>query len=522
MNYIKLNKEIQYCVKKNKRAHFFEKIPFLRNIRKKNIKNYTNAKFVKSIIYEMLKEIFKKIIYFILFVIIPIIFFQVNDKDVYIIHNIFFLNILFGSFHKSYIFDMKFEKYFSVNFLKINMKPYILINMFYKYLIHFISLGISLIIIFNFYDINRFLILIIILLNIATSFFAECLYLICFEHYNIFLNEMKIYDIIIIAIGAIGYLPLLTHIKCIPIELIAEPIIIVLCLCIISACAYYMIYVNKSFNSYRFINNFNENKLISKIISNEMNEEKKSGFVDELDEDTEIKAIDGYKKTDYLNEIFFQRYKSYFFNVVLIRAIIAFIVSIVDCIYWIQHLNNALQIEIYLPLIIIEVSLLCSTDQMYRHIYEKCDKSMTQFYSYLKPDILKSNALYRLKRTLKDNLLIGILFILPITFCFLVFQEINIIKLLSLILTIFISMAYYSIYYTMAYYLVQPYGKKLNISLKSYIVSFCTTPVYLFAFLLNGKESLFIIILCVLTIIFLKISMYLIPKLGGKALRKLL
>lgn len=416
---------------------------------------------------------------------------------------------------------MKFEKYFSLNFLKINIKPYILINMFYKYLIHFITLGLSLNIIFNYNKIDHSFVLIIILLNIATSLIAECFYLICFEYYNVLLNEMKIYDVFIIAIGAIGYLPLLTPIKYIPLEVIAEPIVVILLLCIIFACVYYMIYVNKSFNSYRFIKNFNEDKLMSKIISNEMNEEKKNSFDDELDENADMKDIDGYKKMDYLNKIFFRRFKTYFFNVVLIRAIIAFIISIANCIYWIQHLNNTLQIEIYLPLIIIEVSLLCSADQMYRHIYEKCDKSMTQFYCYLRPDILKSSALYRLKKTLRDNLLIGILFTLPITFCFLVFQKINIIKLLSFFFIILITLAFYSIYYTMAYYIVQPYGKKLNISLKSYIVSFCTTPVYLFAYLLNGKESFFIIILCVLTIINFKVSMYLIPKLGGKALRKI-
>ena len=521
MNYIKLDREIRYCVKKNKRAHFFKKIPLLRNIFKGKIKNYTNFMFIKSLIYGILKEVFKKFIYFLLFVFIPIIYFKVGDKRAFVIHNIFFLNILFGAFNKSFIFDMKFEKYFSLNFLKINIKPYILINMFYKYLIHFITLGLSLNIIFNYYKIDHSFVLFVILLNIATSLTAECIYLNCFKYYNVLLNEKIIYDVFIIAIGAIGYLPLLTPMKYIPLEVIAQPIVAILLLCIIFACVYYIVYVNKSFNSYRFIKNFNEDKLMSKIISNEMNEENKDSSDDELNEDADIKDIEGFKKMDYLNRIFFQRFKTYFFNVVLIRAIIAFILSIGNCIYWIHHLNDALQIQIYLPLIIIEVSLLCSADQMYRHIYEKCDKSMTQFYSYLKPDILKSSALYRLKKTLKDNLLIGILFSLPITFCFLVFQEINIIKIVSLVFTVLISLVYYSIYYTMAYYLVQPYGKKLNISLKSYIVSFCTTPVYLFAYLLNGKESFFIIILCVLTIINFKVSMYLIPKLGGKALRKI-
>lgn len=518
MNAMKLKFEIKHDYKKNKRnkRFLFRKIEELK--KQKKIREYKNIDFILEIIWDYLKKMLFQIIYFICCIYLPMhVMGKENDK-IYLLYNIIFLNILFGNLKDSYIYSYGYDRHFCISFLKINMKKYVMDNFYYEGLKQIITFGIGILLLFHYYNLSLKDVFVLLMYTSMMRFISEALHVYYYQKKDSILCSKIGYDLVILLFCGIGYFPLFYNINYTIIINFIDLRIGLLAIIVSILMNHYI--TRQEFVSFSFMECFRKRKSISAIYANEMNREKKSSDLEGLTQESVVlDNLNQKMDISYLNQVFFTRYHAYFFNIILLRSIFAFVISTITSIYLYFHMHSSTQWNILFPILFIEIFLLSSADQFYRKIYERCDSMFVDFYIYFSWEIQKENIFVRLKKCMKDNVMIMLSFFVPLLVGNLLIgrQVVEIIILLSAICLFFI---YTLVYQTLIYYLIEPYGKKELFNWKNWIASIFNVPLYICIFHFSRDFNVFLIFMLLDISLLMSLILKLVPKYQIKAFHK--
>lgn len=527
MNIIKISYDIETSYKTNRVLYLLKHIKYLNKAIPDSI--YGDFHFKKALgiivnILGLLKELFLESLYLLIFVWLPINFFSHYASGSYAFSNsiniIFFLSCILGPLQESEIFKITDVKYVCIKYMRVDVKSYIVQNLLQRVAIHSFLLIILMYYLFMPLKMTIFQFFFLAFCIIGFKFIGEAIHLIIFEKAKLVICEHWLFLIPLFALCLFGaYEPLIYHSNPgIDKIIYSFPFLIFVGILLVLSLLYITVGYRK-YNSYSFLRAYKSQNLISEIVTQELNRPtskytfgNKKLFVDQND-----KKYYHLKGIDFVNAIFFSRYKKYFRKHITIRIIIIFIITIVGFLFYRNYpLSDLFNL---LPFIVICISFLNISDQYCRTFYFDCDRMFLAYSPFRDIRVLKRSYIYRLKKICSFNFIIGSVTFLALTLFSYYTHTLNIENIVMMFFAIILAYMFYSVYSVSTYFLFQPYENNFRLNIKTISIATLTSPLYLTCFILYSQKLICILIELVLVISYFIISLILLPYLSPKFMR---
>ena len=487
----------------NSVIYYLKKIPilgvFLPNdmYSKKNLKKII---YVTIIIYRILKGILLNIIYFsFIYFLSKLLSYKLNISDMYIY--IYLLLSLISIIFSSKLFNPNKKNYLLLIVFNINKKEYIKINLIFNFIKKFIYHCLILIPLFNYLHIPVIKLIEVLIISCTCQIISEGTKL------NK-LNNRK--NGIVLFIMTFLYLLFIIYNKALPIISIVS---------IIMGIYYYktiITYKNYNLLFKRTINIENSMSKISEVFYDQNTLQLNTTKIN-------IDKIKNKKGYDYFNTIFFERHKtillksSYIFSIVIILLIIITSSIILLLPKYKIDINNFL--TNYLGVFVFVMYFINRGEILTKAMFYHCDHSMLTYNFYRNKKVILNLYKKRLLTTIKINLIpaitlgIGLIIISNLV-------NINVVNSILIFLFIIILSIFFSVHYLTLYYLLQPYNKNLEIKDFRYnIICFITYYIAYKLISVHINSTLFSIYGLLFTVLYITISLILIYLFSSKTFK---
>ncbi|XOQ45136.1 MAG: hypothetical protein ACFWTN_11930 [Clostridium sp.] len=525
MNTIKISYEIETSYKTNKMLSLSKHIKPLNRVIPDSVYGNFHLKKALGIIVNLLallKKLLLESLYLFLCAWVPIHFFSPHNSALPISVNIiFFLSCVLGPLQESEIFKTTDIKYTCLKYMHINSKSYIVQNVMQRITIHSVLFIPLLYYFFVPLEMPTDQFAAFVFCIVGFKFIGESLHLIVFEKTKKVICQHWFFLFPLFVLSFLGaYAPFIFHQNPDTDKIIlTAPFLILVGIFFVLSVLYISIGYRK-YNTYSFLRAFSSQNLISQIVAQELNQpdsdytfKNKKLFVNQND-----KKYYHLNGIDFINAIFFSRYRKYFRKHLIIRIVAILIITIAGLLFYSNSFPYKDVFDL-LPFIIICISLLSISDPFCRIFYFDCDRMFLTYSPFKNIETLKKNYRYRLKKICLFNFIIGFATFLALTLFSYCTGILNIKDTLFMFFAIILAYLFYAVYSVSTYFLFQPYATDFKLSLKSLAISTLTSPLYLTCFILYSQKLTCVFIEFGLVIIYLIVATLLLPRLSPKFMR---
>lgn len=519
-NTIKTTIALQYSCKVNEILYFIKQLPILKKVLTNKIYDIQSFKILATligIVTGIVAPIIKKILYFTVFMVVPINVLDLGWTNQNILH-IFLMLTIIGGLINTDMFSSTKEDYYAIFLLKINPKQYTLYNYVLSLVILVFSMGLV-VIIGSFIIKFKFLYVILCLAYIVSvKNITSAINLLSFKRGKKIKkkNDNSVVLLILsIVILALVYLSLKFNYK-IP-EFISVGIMLLAVVLNFSA-----IVIIGRFSDYRRVYITLKDYFIN---SNSLNPTEiiREATVNQI----EFHEVKGSKKTGfaYLNELFIKRHKKILYGAIkkIVIGILGLTVVSIFALILFPHFKPKVNeiILSHLSMFLFVMYTINRGTGFTRALFINCDNSLLKYGFYRKPENILNLFKIRLIEIIKVNAVPAVA--LGVSTDVIVFMTgghgnpLTYILIISILLAL---SAFFSIHYLVLYYLLQPYT--LSTQIKSPAYSFIMALTYLPCYILmDEKMNLYVFSLWTLgfTIIYSLIANVLVYKLAPKTFK---
>ncbi|WP_392486908.1 hypothetical protein ACER0A_000670 [Haloimpatiens sp. FM7315] len=531
-NTFKNSFKVEFAQSANKLIYYLKKIPIIGKLFRDSLYKKTEIKLILGVIGKILAFIggfLYKAFYLGIMILLPLYLITKDFSKIrpYFINIFFLLSFIAASFMKTSIFNSGNEKnYYMIKLMRVDAGEYLKSQLLYMRIIELINFSIPLMIIGRFINISPLEVLIILLELTAFRLMGECIYIIFYDKYNVNLENNNIFQgVLVITVLLASYLPSVFKVnlnfECILFNKFAE--ILILILGIVSLICIFKYKKYRVLSRRLFVKNnmIDMDKIKSDISFSDVKLDDKKISKESL----KSKTFDNKKGYEYINLIFFSRFKKVIINPVKFRLYIigiAFIALVIFCIVMPDKRYKIVDIFEKKPSIFIFIMYIMSTGQkICRALFYNCDVKLLRYQYYREKDAVLNSFKVRLKKIIILNIIpasalcaciIGIVIISGFYY--------KLLGMIPLLLCIICLSCFFSIHYLLLYYVIQPYTAELET--KSPAFSIINWSVYIICYTcLKIKTSSYIFMLAVAfaTIIYMVAALTLICRLSSKTFK---
>lgn len=466
------------------------------------------------LIYRFFKALFFKLIYFSFIYFISFYLFNNNAGSFTYIFVIF---TLIGIIISNKLLDVSSRNYFSIILFGIDSKQYFRSNLLLEILN---TLIFNFIFLFGFGSILNIDIYNVIFLTIFSSFsrlICEGLHLKYYQKYKTLLLTNNKYLLIILGLLCTLILP------CFNIYISLDILFIIMIISVILGII-----------SYRYLNGFDDYKLVYKRINTEkavmVDDDEvaysKQNYIEikEKDKFVNQKKILGKKGYDLFNTIFFERHKQILLRSARIYSIIILGIIIISSIILIifpefrDNVNNLLHTR--LAIFVFIMYFINRGMVVTKAMFFNCDHAMLTFNFYREPKVILNLFKKRLITVIKINLIPSIVIAIGLMLLLFISGGSNLINYIMIFFFILILSIFFSVHYLVLYYLLQPFSKDLKINDFRYsLASFFTYFVAYNMIDIKLSSTIFCFIGIVFTLLYIVISLIVVYKVAYKTFK---
>lgn len=482
-----------------------------------------------------IKNLFAKVIYFLLLIALPVFAAEGIDPELkgqsvaLFIHVLFFVNCLLGSLVDSRIFTVNPEKILCIKYMHMDPARYVKASLLMKYVPFFLYYLIVIIPSFLLTGGSILQALIFCLSYICFRLMGEALQLYIYDQWNFVFSRKVLLVLPIVLLGlTAAYVPMFTAYPFLITPILFHPAVI----------AFYTIvggislhYIALGYQGYR-------EKLPRSIdtkYSYTYNKEqaKQNTFKDVAIKDSDLlhtgresvgsnNSLSGYS---YLNAIFFQRHrrqlsKALYYRLTGVAAALLFGIIL----YYIQPelaVTVSTKLTVQVPLFVFIMYILTTANKACRAMFYNCDISLLRYSFYRKPQTILRNFRIRLMRISFDNILIGLAICLSaVIFLQLCGTDWFNTGMLLFTLSILALSVFFTVHHLFLYYVFQPYTSDLNI--KNPFFHVLNGAIYFLSyicFMIKAGNLTFTIIILLFTLLYMGIAVLTIYKFAPKHFR---
>ncbi|MGH4126291.1 MAG: hypothetical protein ACREV6_25600 [Clostridium sp.] len=485
--------KVSFVEQANTFIYFLKRIPLLGKKIPDNIYKKTHAKIIIGVIREILGVLggfVGKAAYLGIMIILPT---YLMTKDVakmqpIFLHIFFFLSFALGTIMKSIIFNENNKPAFNmITLMKADAKEYYLQEVVYKNIANFIYFLLPVIIIGLIIGFSPLKAIVLVGELIALKLVGEWLQLYIYDKTEVMLAQKGVYLSVVIICGLVlAYaLPLLGF--TIDFNLILFNVFVVTIVLSLGVVAF--IYIWK-FNKYATIAKtlLTKDKLFNKeAFKVDMNfgnvklDEKKMSK-----EDLNTKEYNKKQGYEYLNSIFFLRFRRIMVKPIVGRVVFIGIVFLIgmSLVFFMPSKKGELLREIKksIPMLVFIMYFMSTGERICKAMFYNCDASLLRYGYYREANVILANFTSRLKRVVILNLIPALTLCLAIA-CIIVASGYSseLIYMMPLFLCVICLACFFSIHHLFMYYVLQPYTAELTV--KSPLFKFVNMVVYIASYI---------------------------------------
>ncbi|MFT5875063.1 MAG: hypothetical protein ACI8WT_004043 [Clostridium sp.] len=481
--------KVSFVEQANTFIYFLKRVPLLGKKVSDNLYKRTRAKLIIGIISRILGVIggfAGKAVYLGIIIILPsyLITKDIAKIQPIFIHILFFLSFVLGPLIKSVIFDENNKAAFNmVTLMKADARKYYLGEIIYRNITDFIYFVIPVTIIGLIIGFSPLKAIVLVVELIALKLFGEWLQLFIYDKKEVMLKKKTIFISIVIISGLIlAYaLPAFgSTINFDPIVFNLYFAIIILSLGVISfiflwkytkytSIAKVLLTKDKLFNveAIRKGATFSTVKLDEKKMSKE---------------ELNTKKYDEKKGYEYLNSIFFLRFRRIMVKPIKERVTFIGIIFLIGMylVFFMPIKRTILVTEIKksIPILIFIMYCMSTGERICKAMFYNCDAGLLRYGYYREGNVILSNFTSRLKRVVILNLIPALTLCVAIVFIIVASgYSSDLISMMPLFLCILCLACFFSIHHLFMYYVLQPYTAELTV--KSPLFKFVNVVMYL-------------------------------------------
>lgn len=472
----------------------------------KGLKTLAN---VISAIIEFFSIFLGKLLYLVCFIalIAPIY----NNTSLAFINILVFLTIV-GALLNTNMFNPSVDKYYAINLMRFDAKKYIITNYLYFLIKNIIGMLPFTIIIGLSFKVPLLICILLPLFIVNVKNIANSIILSGYNDNKKLHNENKLTAIVItfviILLGLAYGLPYINI-------GINETIFYIL----------FIISTIVGILSFRYILNYKKYTKVSKellkkddliIVDNKASDDKM--YKSQITNEEVNSKKEGYA---YLNDIFVKRHKKLLTKAtknISIGTIIFFIVAIVFT-YIFKESNKDVNdiLKHQLPYFMFIMYFINRGQKICQTMFMNCDHSMLTYRFYREPHAILSLFKERLKTLIKLNVIPGVLIAIGTVILLYTTGGATTLEYIITFLSIVAMSIFFSVHYLVLYYLLQPYDVNLEIKNPAFM-SICGA-TYFVCYMASQAEiptMIFGVIMCLFTVVYSTVSLYLAYKYAPK------
>lgn len=478
---------LKFAYRTNNIIHSIKGIPGLKRLLPDSL--YSNHALlmvvnILSVMYEFIRIFAGKLIYVLLFMVMPVELYEVSQAGAFI--NIFFFLTLIGTFYNTSMFSPSKDKYYAMFVMRMDAREYTLSNYFY----FLIKSGIGLLpftLIFGLsYNVNLAVCILMPVFLVAVKAIVAAIMLKYSYYTKDFRDKTKVkvltYAIVVLLLAG-AFVPPIFSLSVGMWFFIAAT----------AAAAVVSIFAFKyllAYDDYKYVYKtlYNDNAALIDGSAGS-GQVMQTTFLKKVD--TDVTVTSNKKGCAYLNDIFVKRHRKMLtdsakifalaeLGLIVLAAFASKVFPVVgktvnDCI-----LN-------YFPFTLFVMYFINRGTQVTRAMFMNCDHSLLAYRFYRKPDIVLKLFTARLKSLVVINLIPTSVLIVGIPL--LVYLSGGAADSLTYALipaTIFMMSIFFSIHNLVLYYLLQPYN--INFQSKSAVYRIIEFATYYICFFAAGKQ----------------------------------
>lgn len=467
--------KVSFAEQANTFIYFLKRIPVLGKKIPENVYKRTHAKLVIGVIREILGVLggfIGKAIYLGIMIILPS---YLMTKDIaklqpYFLHMFFFLSFILGPVMKNVIFDKANKAAFNmITLMRADAREYYLGEILYKNITDFIYFVIPVIIIGLIIGISPLKAIVLVAEIIAFRLIGEYLQLFIYDKTEGLQKYKDLFTLLVIIGGLVlAYvLPLLGFIiDFSPILFNAFVLIIVL---ILGAAAFIYLWNYKKYTPIAKTllnkeNLFNKDDFKTNVSFGNVKLDEKKMSKEELN----TKKYDQKTGYEYLNSIFFLRFRRIMVKPVKQRAAFIGIIFLI-AMYFVLFMPSTRgklvnEIKKSIPILVFVMYSMSTGERICKAMFFNCDVSLLRYGYYREASVILSNFTSRLKRVVILNLIPALTLCVAIS-CIILASGYSsqLIGMIPLFLCIICLACFFSIHHLFMYYVLQPYTAELTV-----------------------------------------------------------
>lgn len=523
--------KISFVQNANTSIYFLQRVPFIGKKMPETLYKQVSLKLVFGTISQVLSlliSFFYKSLYLGFIILLPSVLIgrDIIEPVSVFLHILFFLSFVLGTIMDSTVLIPDKSAFDMIILMRTDARQYYLSQILYKRIEGMVQLILPLIItglIIGFSPFEAFVLLIELA---ALRLIGEWLHIYVYDKTEkIFIKNGYLIGALVIAGIILAYgLPITGHV--INLQPVLFNIFSVVISLLLGTVA--LVYLWK-YRKYNFIAKalltkdiiFDEDTILSEITFADVKLDEEKLFKEEIDIDL-FQEKHGY---DYLNSLFFQRYRRILIRPIKTRVVIIFAVFL-----------NILLIQLFLPeskptifesikgsspIMVIIMYLLSTGERITKAMFYNCDVSLLRYSFYRERMNILSNFTLRLKKVVFLNIIpalaiILVLIILVITSGF----SSSLISLVPLFLSILSLACFFSIHHLFMYYAIQPYTPQLKV--KSPLFKFINMVVWLLSYIslqIKTTSIYFTIGVLIITVLYIAVAMIITYRVAPRTFR---
>lgn len=535
INSIKIIIKLKTATNTNSFIYFLKRLWLIGKLFKDSMYSDSDTKNTLAIVVSVLvqiKNLFTTGIYLFMMVILPILLAESTNDELkgdrlyIVIHILFFLNFIIGSFSDSHIFSVTQEKILCIK--QMHMKPgsYIKAALLIKYFPFYLYYLIAFLIMFPLIGGSITLAIVLWIAYICFRMLGEAIQLYVYDKKGYIISRQKliILPFMLIALVA-AYLPLLIKTKYYVIYLFHHPVAIIIYIILgllsIKYVVSYKHYTKKLPRTIDLRYSYKHNK----------EEVQKNSFRDVAIKEKDLLVSNANNKYDnlkgysYLNALFFERHRRLLVKPILIRLCIILLALLSGIIMHMIRpglaINVSKNIPEWVPSLVFVMYLLTTANKACRAMFYNCDISLLRHGFYRRPKTVLHNFWIRFIKISLYNIIIALaLDIAIIIFLNVCKAEWMSLDMLLLYASTILLSIFFTIHHMFMYYVFQPYTSELSVNnpffkLINGIIYFLS---YM-CFQIKGANIIFTIIILAFTLIYITFASVIIVVYAPKHFR---
>jgi len=524
--------KVSFAEQANTFIYFLKRIPILGKRIPYNLYKKTKAKLIIGVIRSIL-EVFGgfigKAIYLIVMIVLPsyLISHDIAKVQPIFIHIFFFLSLVMGPLMKTIIFDENNKAAFNmITLMKADAREYYLGELLYRNITNFIYFVIPVIIIGLITGFTPIKAIMLVAELTAFRLLGEWLQLFIYDKTEVLLKKKGLFMSALIISGLfLAYvLPILGYTIDFNLILFNGYVVIIV--------------LGLGVAAFMYIWKYRRYSLIAKYLLTKDNLYNIEGIKTEMTfatvkidekrmskEDLNTKKYDEKHGYEYLNSLFFLRFRRIMINPIKQRIVIIGVLFLIAMyfVFFMPTKRGELVIAIKdsIPILVFIMYSISTGERICKAMFYNCDVSLLRYAYYREANVILSNFTSRLKRVVILNIVPALTLCVAIA-CIVLASGYSsqLIKMIPLFLCILCLACFFSIHHLFMYYVLQPYTAELTV--KSPLFKIINMVMYLVSYMclqVRTSSYYFTSGIIITTIVYMVVALILIYKVAPRTFK---